>query len=455
MTLKRRVTFALAAVVTLFVSTQGVLAYLSLQDQEDELVDELVMTHARAMAQRIERGELRGASGQAVLEASTNPSVWLVDAGGHAIPGPVPPYLAALVDGPHRPVHPTMELHAVVMPTAQGRLFVQYDAQINEAKVHEFGLYLVGLAAVCIALGIALSWRVAAWVVGPIERLTARLSAWAPDDTSAPATQTDEESRLLGAFDRVQGRFEQAIAHEREFVANVGHEIRTPLAALRTDLEMLSESLASGSSQHQRLQRAVAAADAIAGSLETARAMSRRRGAEARPVDLALCVDDAWASVPVGGRTDAAVPLAFVNQIRPGTVVHADRHALLTILRNLVRNAVEHATPARCVVRQTERGVEVIDDGAGIAAVDLPNVFDRYYRGRLLDSPQGGSADGGPPAHDSGERGIGLAIARQLADLNGWTLTVQPAAQVDPAFARGTCFILGLHRPDDARSTEL
>lgn len=453
MNLKRRVSFALAAVVTLFVTTQGVLAYLSLQDQEDDLVDELVMSHARAMAQRIERGELRAASGKAILEASANPSVWLLDAEAGAIPGPVPPHLAALADGPHRPDRPSQELHVVVMPTAQGRLFVQYDAEQNEAKVREFGLYLIGLGAVCIALGLVLSWRVAAWVVSPIERLTARLAAWAPDGDAAPTAQTDEESRLLGAFNRVQRRFEQAIAHEREFVANVGHEIRTPLAALRTDLEMLSETLAGGSSQHQRLQRAVAAVDAVTGSLEAARAMSRRRGAEARPVDLASCVDDAWASVQVGGEADGAGEagaigtLAFANEIAPGTLVHADRHALLTILRNLIRNAVEHAAPSRCAVRLSERGVEVIDDGSGIAADDLPNVFERYYRGRLLDSPQGGSADG--------ERGIGLAIARQLADVNGWTLTVQPAPRVDAAFAQGTCFILGFSRPDEPPSTKL
>ena len=452
MNLKNRVTLALALLVTLFVSTQGVLAYLSLEDQEDDLVDELVMSQARALEQRIARGELRGAAGVAILEASTNPSIWLLEAGDRAIPRPVPPHLQLLADGPHRFDDSTRDLHVVVMPTAQGRLFIQYDAEQNEAKVKEFGLYLIGLAAVCIALGVTLSWRVAAWVVGPIERLTARLDAWAPDDTAPPAAQTDEESRLLGAFNRVQGRFEHAIAHEREFVANVGHEVRTPLAALRTDLEMLSESLAVESTQHQRLQRAVAAVDAITGSLEAVRSMSRRRGVETRPVDLVRCVDDAWASVQT--QRAGGTPI-FVNEIAPGTVVHADRHALLTILRNLIRNAVEHAKPAHCVVRLSARGVDVIDDGAGIAAENLPHVFERYYRGRLLDSSRSNSDEGEPPANDDGARGIGLAIARQLADLNGWTLTVQPASRVDPAFTQGTSFSLDFNRSDEPPSTKL
>jgi signal transduction histidine kinase len=378
--------------------------------------------------------------------------VWLVDSVDGAVPRPVPPQLAALADGPHRFADATQELHVLVMPTTQGRLYVQYDAEQNEAKVREFGLYLLGLGAVCIVLGTLLSWRVAAWVVGPIERLTARLSAWTPEDVPASDAQTDEESRLLGAFERVQGRFEHAIAHEREFVANVGHEVRTPLTALRTDLEMALESLAVGSPPHQRLQRAVAAIDSISGSLEAARTMSRRRGVEARPVDLATCVDDAWVSVRMRG--EIGTP-AFANQIAPGTIVYADRHALLTILRNLIRNAVEHAVPARCVVRFTSRGVEVIDDGSGIAAEDLPYVFERYYRARLLDASPLGADAGAPPAREDGERGIGLAIARRLAELNGWSLTVQPASSVDPTFVQGSCFILGISRPDDASSTKV
>jgi signal transduction histidine kinase len=126
-------------------------------------------------------------------------------------------------------------------------------------------------------------------------------------------------------------------------------------------------------------------------------------------------VDDAWLSL---GAYPGIGQLEFVNAVPPDTVVNVDRHALLTILRNLIRNAIEHAAPARCVVRLTDRGIEVTDNGPGIPAEDLPFVFERYYRGRLADSP-------GIPAAD---RGIGLAIARQLADLNGWSLTAASAA---------------------------
>lgn len=432
MNLKRRVTLALVAVVALFVAAQGVLAYLSLVEQEDDLVDELVLAQARQLATRAERGELRGPNGAALFRPGPNLAAWFVDAGGAASPAPLPAHLAALADGPHRLGRPYQELHVVVLPAAGGRLYVQYDAEQNEAKVRQFGWYLIGLGALCLALGAAISWQVASLIVGPIERLTARLANWAPDEGRAGAAASDEESRLLGAFARVQGRFEQAIAREREFVANLGHEIRTPLAALRTDLEMLEPAV--DPAQKPRLQRALAAVDALAGALESARSLSRQRHVVSQPVDLARCVDDAWASLQA---LPGAERLAFANEVAPETTVAADRHALLTILRNLFRNAVEHAAPARCIVRYADGAIEVADDGRGIAPEDLPFVFDRYYRGRMLDTAG---------AEPDGERGLGLAIARQVADLNGWQLAVDPASARDPSFAQGTRFILRLDR---------
>jgi signal transduction histidine kinase len=434
MTLKRRVTLALSALVALFVIVQGVLAYLSLEEQEDDLVDQLVLTEAQALATRAARGELDGERADELLDPGPSLSAWLVRPDGSARPQPLPEYLQPLGDGPHRPGRPERHLHVVVQTTAAGRLYVQYDAEQNEEKVRQFGYYLIGLGAICIAFGIVLSWRVAGWVVAPIERLTVRLADWAPEATATDGPGTDEESRLLGAFSRVQGRFERAIAREREFVANVGHEVRTPLAGLRTDLEMLQALTAADAPQRGRIDRALAAVDSITDALATAASVARREPSNARPVDLARCVDDAWASLE---SLPGIEQLRFANEVPHASWVRADRHALLTILRNLIRNAVEHAAPARCVVRLTAHGIEVIDDGPGIAAADLPYVFDRYFRGRRVDSP-------GVPA--DGERGLGLAIARQVADQNGWALNVEPASFDGTGFGRGTRFVLALQR---------
>src|SRR5690606_19306678 len=101
-----------------------------------------------------------------------------------------------------------------------------------------------------------------------------------------------------------------------------------------------------------------------------------------------------------------------------GVVVSVDRLALMTVLRNLLRNAIEHASPGRCIVSRTPDGLRVADEGPGILPEDQPFVFDRYFRGRLSDSPDIARTD----------KGLGLAIARQTSELRGWSLELAPSA---------------------------
>lgn len=421
--LKQRVVWALTALVALFVIMQGSLAYLSMVEQEDALVDELVLAEARRLAVHLSQNEVPGVQPEDLLSLSPHFSAWLKARDGTVTPELLPDYMAVLPEGPHILTQPGAELHAYVMPTAYGLLYVRYDAEQNEAKVREFGFYLLGLGALCIALAALAATQLASIVVAPIERLTRMLGEWAPGVMSPDGS--DEEAQLLAAFRRVQERFEEGIAREREFIGNARHEVRTPLTALRTDLEMLALHAPAG--MEQRLQRALASVDEIAGSLDLVHTLSQRRTQAREPVELAACVDAAWASLAGVTGTER---LGFRNDVAADVCVVADRHALLTILRNLIRNAAEHAAAVHCTVMHTGRGIEIVDDGVGIPVQDLPLLFDRYYRGRRMDAPDQGG--------ESGDRGLGLAIARQVADLNGWQLSVESEA------GAGTRFILSL-----------
>jgi signal transduction histidine kinase len=258
----------------------------------------------------------------------------------------------------------------------------------------------------------------------PLRRITGLLSNWAPGKSLGDAAVSGEESRLLDAFARVQGRFVQTLARERKSSPISRHGRTARGIAQRWKCWRSLSPPAQG--QSERIQRAISMVDAIASALESARAISLGQGIETQQVNLAGSVDDAWSSLGAYPETRG---LRFANQVPSQTLVHADRHALLTILRNLMRNAAEHAAPALCTVRMSEHSIEVADDGPGIAAEDLAFVFDRYYRGRLSDSPDNGTVS---------DRGLGLAIARQVADLCGWKLTVASER------GRGTNFILTL-----------
>lgn len=421
MNLQRRISWALAALVALFIVAQGVLAYLSLEEQEDALVDEIVLSETKRLVARLESGETKGiAAGVSEMSLGANLLAWLL-VSDNADRSLLPARLRALSAGPHRIYEGDEVFHIVVAPISLGTLFVQLDATLNEQRVHRFGIELLIVGALCIGLGIALSDFLARLVVAPLKRLTERFARWAPGPSTDATPSADEEATLLEAFDRVRLGLEGTAARQREFAANIAHELRTPLSAVRTDIELTALSPHLSLDERERLSRAMAVIDSAASTLESLQAMSSQKPGRLESIDLHALVEDAWSSL---ARGDDSL-LRVVNEVPKGEMIFSDRHALLTILRNLLRNAAEHAGPATCVVRRNADGLQVSDDGPGIAAADLPFVFERYYRGRLADTPGQATSD----------RGLGLAIAKQSAELNHWRLSVESGPEFGTSFS--------------------
>ena len=317
----------------------------------------------------------------------------------------------------------------MVADTGGGKVYLLYDATENEERVHDFGLIVLGVGAICVVGAYALSRRVAAVAAGPLLDLTDRLSTWAPGSPDLAVTRDDEAGRLIEAFNRMQNQVDRSIAREREFAGNLSHEVRTPLAAIRSDSELMLLTQVLTPDQRQRLARIVDNVDDVVVCLESARAMARDQLRPPEPVDLAQCMADAWRGHEA--QADLA-DLWLDNRIPEGHVLILDRYALLTVLRNLVRNAIEHAAPATLMASLTGDGALALrDDGKGIDEADLPFLFRRYFSGRLRDA--------GGLGRDETAHGLGLAIAKRVCDMQGWTLTVE-SSRMGPA--RGTCFLL-------------
>lgn len=425
-TLTQRVVWALTGTVALFVTALALLAYLTFDQMEDDLVNDILNTemdrlvqHARASDEFMPR--------QGVRELGGSMRAWMSVDGQR--PAGIPDEVLGLDNGLHLIEPGAYTWHVMVADTGRGKVYLLYDATDNEERVHDFGLIVLGVGAICVLGAYALSRRVAAVAVGPLLDLTDRLATWAPGAPDLAVIRDDEAGRLIEAFNRVQNQVDRSIAREREFAGNLSHEIRTPLAAIRSDSELMLLTQSLTPDQHQRLTRVVDNVDDVIVCLESARAMARDQLLPPAPVDIGVCMDDAWRGYEAqAGQAD----LRFDNQIGPGHVLTLDRYALLTVLRNLVRNAVEHAAPATLTVKFHAPGVlELRDDGKGIAADDLPFLFRRYYSGRMRDS-------GAAEQHEAA-RGLGLAIAKRVCDMQGWLLTVESSQE--PA-SRGTRFLL-------------
>lgn len=268
---------------------------------------------------------------------------------------------------------------------------------------------LAALVALAAGLGVA---RV---ITRPVERLIAVARARGSGDRSARAGQLrapSELRELAAAFDEMAdslGREEQL---RRDLVADVAHELRTPIAVLQAGHEALldgvaeptREQLASLHSEVLRLGSRVADLQTLAAAEAAALHLNRRRSDLA---SLAAAAADSMAA------RFAAAGIAVERRLTP-VDVSADPQRLHQVMTNLLTNALKF-TPAGGIVtiRAYPDGphavLQVADTGIGIPASDLPYVFERFWRGERAAQVPGS--------------GIGLAVAAELTRAHGGHLT--------------------------------
>ncbi|MFA3874744.1 ATP-binding protein [Streptomyces sp. MMCC 100] len=275
----------------------------------------------------------------------------------------------------------------------------------------------VNTALTVMLIGFPLLLAVVAWVtwlvtrraLRPVEGIRREMAAITASEDLArrvpvPGTH-DEVARLASTTNETLAALESSVERQRRFVADASHELRSPIASLRTQLEVAAAhpellDLDGAVEDTVRLQRL--AADLLL----LARLDAGERPADAR-VDLAaLAREAAEGRRGVSVRGDAAVNVA------------GSRGQLGRVLANLLDNAQRHARSAVevSVRRDGEAAVvAVADDGEGVPAADRERIFERFVR---LDDAR---------SRDDGGAGLGLAIARDVAVRHGGTLTVHDA----------------------------
>jgi signal transduction histidine kinase len=214
---------------------------------------------------------------------------------------------------------------------------------------------------------------------------------------------------LVNELNRLLERLRQAFAAQRAFISDAAHELRSPLTALRLQLQLLdrapdeTERLEARARLGAAVERAIHLVEQL---LTLARSEPQDAAMELENVDLAAAAAD-------------AIKIDLGLEAPPGLNVQGDREALRTLVRNLVDNAVRYTPPGgtvqvRCWSAAQRAQLEVSDTGPGIPPGEKKRVFDRFYRRAA--------------AQEDGT-GLGLAIVKAIAERHG--------AQIDLGEAPG------------------
>jgi signal transduction histidine kinase len=311
---------------------------------------------------------------------------------------------------------------------------VQSLAVAENTQQLVFRLAVIGVPALLAVVGLA-TWFSLGRALKPVESIRARTAGIGAADLSArvpvPASR-DEIAALARTMNAMLGRLESSVTKQRAFVSDAGHEMRSPLAAIRTEIEVAERAgvgdrtLPAVQAEAARLERLVEDLLLLARADEGA--VAHRRG----DVDLDDLVDAEYRRL-----RDRSTP-AVSADVRPARVL-GDRPALGRVVRNLVDNAVRHAAGRvylACGMSADGAWIEVTDDGPGIPDEQRERVFERFVR---LDESR---------AREDGGTGLGLAIVREVVQAHGGTVTVDGAGRLPGAHV--VVRLPAAQRPSDA-----
>jgi len=294
---------------------------------------------------------------------------------------------------------------------------------------------LVEAGLLAVALALVLAWGLSRWVARPLHRAAEAAHALAegiyqPVPEEGPA----EAQTLARAFNDMAQRLEASQRSQREFVANVSHELKTPLTSIQGFAQAILDGTAADPksvrsaaevivSEAGRMHRLVVAL------LDLARLDAGTADLRREPVDVTTLLETAATRFrPLAEQAEVALEI----ETTPGITLTGDGDRLMQVLSNLLDNAIRHTPPGgrvRLGARLAGHHVEirVADTGEGIPPEAQPRIFERFYRG---DKSRSGGASAG----------LGLAIARQIVRAHGGDIRVHSTA------GKGSVFVVQLPR---------
>ena len=289
-------------------------------------------------------------------------------------------------------------------------LVLAQSMESTDRMLDRLGLVMLFFGAAGMIIAGLAGWAVARNGLRPVRRLTTAVEDIARTQRldPIPVEGSDEVARLAQSFNEMLHALSASQHRQRQLVADAGHELRTPLTSLRTNLDLLVQADASSGLSRQSRAELLDDVRAQIGEMTTLvgdlveLARDEPVSPTVEPVELTAVLEQAVA------RVRRRADVEFVVKTSPWWVT-GDADALERAITNLLDNAAKWSPDGGVVTVSLEHGtLMVADQGPGIAAEDLPHVFERFYR----------SAESrGMPGS-----GLGLSIVRSIAERHGGTV---------------------------------
>jgi signal transduction histidine kinase len=417
------VTLVAALITSIGIAAASSLLVLSLQSGLVAGLDDTASARAAVAAHALARGDTATAvaapGGDSLVQLIAEDGTVL--AASPPLVGEEPLVQLPVAEGEHQQPDSSLgerDVRLLTRTTGPGRpvvVVVSPLADVQEAITQLLRRLLVG-APLLLALICSAVWVLLGYTLRTVDRLRAQvasLSASGLDRRVEVPAARDGVRQLAETMNDLLDRLQQSALAQRRFVADAAHELRTPLAALRTRLEV-SERAADLSRWQDAAPTLIDSTDRLGRLVDDLLALARldesRRLRRVVPVDLDEIVFAEARRWRDTGRV--VVNTSGVSAVR----VDGDPDLLTRVVANLLSNAVRHAATRVQVALSTSDGqveLTVADDGPGVPPAERERVFERFHR---LDVAR---------ARDSGGSGLGLAIVRDAVLAHGGSVVLQ------------------------------
>lgn len=297
------------------------------------------------------------------------------------------------------------------------------DTASMEATLYRLRTLLLLAGLFTILASAVVLWSVIRRSLRPVDRLAAQISRLGEEDLSERIETRGVPSEIQPVTERLNGllcRLEAAFGRERSFSADVAHELRTPLAGLRSTVEVALSRPRGGEAYREALSDCLQIVQQMQGMVEKLLSLARLDAGqvpvESQPLSLNDMVRSCWRSV--SGAAEARGLRVQLALVLPPIAFATDPALLELAVQNMVENAVTYADDGGTVKIETAAGedgsdVRVTNSGSTLTQEDAEHVCERFWRGDAARSSAGGRC------------GLGLALVAKIAEALGGAVAVR------------------------------